>query len=579
MSRSEELIAAFLDDTITPTELDELQTWLRSNPEGLRTFVEANVREQQLWATVQVREKLRLVEEFSSPQPTDSLHVLARTTTLVDDSADAANSLHFNGEKNRRTLIRKQSLTGLLVLGVVTCVLLIGLWVSGPSDRPDETAGVNNPLSAEGDHITESLGPSVLVTVTASQHAQWADGSEVKTGTRLASNTWHWQSGLIELATGSGTVLVIEAPVSLEMTDELHARLLSGNVVVRVPDGQSGFVVETPQMRVVDLGTEFGVSVSPMGETELQVFEGKVEAEITGLTTRKQVAAGETLRAAASGELRATDFKETRFIRRLFPREPDAQYGGLLYSQSSIDAVHVAWTESRPRIDADLSEWNPELAFHTACLPPFAETYFLEGMMMYDADHLYVAAYVGDPEPMRNSAPVGFEFAGGSVIVRISTDRKLGWPLPGTMIDPGTFNPPKKPFSPEVTSEQIVSIIMWYDAASSSPQIKLQYGLDMHREVRDPPGWQGTVLDDDDGRGYRLEYAIPWQLLNCAAEPPQGGEVFPALWMAHWSDNDGRIARGQLVEVTNHESQGTFDLPQSVFFHHGPSWGKALYLR
>ena len=51
--------------------------------------------------------------------------------------------------------------------------------------------------------------------------------------------------------------------------------------------------------------------------------------------------------------------------------------------------------------------------------------------MMYDATHLYVAAHVGDPEPMRNASREGFQFAGGSVIVRLSTDRQLGWPLKG----------------------------------------------------------------------------------------------------------------------------------------------------
>jgi hypothetical protein len=51
-----------------------------------------------------------------------------------------------------------------------------------------------------------------------------------------------------------------------------------------------------------------------------------------------------------------------------------------------------------------------------------------------------------------------------------------------------------------------------------------------------------------------------------------------ALWMVHWSDVEGRIARGQLVEVTNHQPHKGQDLPPYIYFQNGPSWGKAIYL-
>ena len=146
-------------------------------------------------------------------------------------------------------------------------------------------------------------------------------------------------------------------------------------------------------------------------------------------------------------------------------------------------------------------------------------------------------------------------------------------------MESGTRKLRSKPFPTEVTSERIVSVIMWYDASTSQPRAKLQYGLDMHHELPDPSGWTGAFRKDEDGRGYTLEYAIPWRLLNCEEQPPQEGEAFPMLWMAHWSDHEGRIARGQLVEVTNHEPHAGQNLPPSVFFQNGPSWGKAMYLR
>lgn len=421
-----------------------------------------------------------------------------------------------------------------------------------------------------------SLAP--VATIRTSRHGQWADGLEVRPGSVLYEGLWRWQSGLVELVTTSGTVLLIEAPASLEIVDALHARLLAGKLVVRMPKGCSGFVVETPEMRVLDLGTEFGVSVSPAGESQVQVFDGKVRAEMAGSAIRKELRAGETVRATPDGALVAADYEEERFIRRFPPVRTDEIPSGVLYSQSGVETVRVAYAAKAVKADGVLTEWDPRIAFRGACQPPYAETYYLEGMMMYDAENLYLAAHVGDPDPLCNVAPEGFEFAGGSVIVRVSADLDQGWPLKGTLFVDGAYDYSRKRFGPEAQSERITSIIMWHDARTGRARIKLLHGIDSHGEQIDPPGWQGLFRKDPDGNGYTLEYVIPWRLLGCSDRPPKAGDTLAALWMAHWSDTEGRIARGQLVEVTNHQPHKGQGILPYVFFQNGPSWGKAVYL-
>ena len=44
---------------------------------------------------------------------------------------------------------------------------------------------------------------------------------------------------------------------------------------------------------------------------------------------------------------------------------------------------------------------------------------------------------------------------------------------------------------------------------------------------------------------------MPWSLLKAENDPPQAGDEFAASWTVHWSDEDGRICRGHLVEFTN----------------------------
>jgi hypothetical protein len=121
----------------------------------------------------------------------------------------------------------------------------------------------------------------------------------------------------------------------------------------------------------------------------------------------------------------------------------------------------------------------------------------LQGGLMYDAAHLYVAARVGDPEPMRNAARDGFQFAGGSVIVRLAADRRLGWPLRGTG---RPFRPPNA--SPELlvdsVNERVTSLILWFDATSGQAKLDLQHSFELQRPATVPAGWQGAFQK---GRG------------------------------------------------------------------------------
>ena len=422
-------------------------------------------------------------------------------------------------------------------------------------------------------------GADCIATVVSSRHGQWADGREVTAGTVLLAGVWEWQGGLVELVTRDRTVLLVEAPASLEIVNALYARLLSGKLVVRMAEGCSGFVVETPKMTVLDLGTEFGVSVSPTGESQVQVYNGKVRAETAGKASRRELKAGESVRADEKGGLVEESYDEKRFIRRFPPVMIPGRPSGALYSRSRVETARVAYARRPVAADGDLSEWDRRAAFKSACAAPYVEAYWLEGLMMYDAANLYLAAHVGDPDPLCNAAPAGFEFAGGSVIVRVSTDPALGWPLKGTLVEDGPGSYRLNPLTAETTSDGIATLVMWHDAQAGRARLKLERGIDQHDQQVDPPGdWRGVFRKDADGRGYTLEYVIPWRLLKCGERPPRAGDTLAALWMVHWSDAEGRIARGQLVEVTNHQPHKGETTPPYCYFQNGPSWGRAVYL-
>ena len=416
----------------------------------------------------------------------------------------------------------------------------------------------------------------VFAVVRETLHGRWADGREVRVSESVGRGGWSLQSGLISLAGADGVELVVEGPAVGEWLGAQHIRLTSGTVVVRMPKGRSGFVVDTEQMRVIDLGTEFGVSVSQSGDERVQVYDGLVRTESAASGAARELKAGSGLHLSAAGELVPAAFVEDRFIRRM-PRTTPITLGGPLFNRSAVDSVEVMPAADKVSVDGQLTEWSRGTFFKSACEPPYAATYFVEGGMMYDATHLYVAAHVGDPEPMRNASGDDFLFAGGSVIVRLSTDRRLGWPLKGKHRQFWPANPSRELLA-DSTNERVTSLILWHDARSERASLHLQHSFELESPAAVPAGWKGTFQKDADGLGYTLEYAIPWQLLHCESDPPRAGDVMGALWTVHWSDADGRISFGQLVDVSNPQARSRAGVHPPAFFLDGTTWGRAVFL-
>jgi hypothetical protein len=73
-----------------------------------------------------------------------------------------------------------------------------------------------------------------------------------------------------------GAAVVIEGPTDLELTGPDALRLKQGKTAVRIADGGQSFVVDTPTMQVIDLGTEFGVETAASGDEQVMVFDGSV---------------------------------------------------------------------------------------------------------------------------------------------------------------------------------------------------------------------------------------------------------------------------------------------------------------
>jgi FecR protein len=128
-----------------------------------------------------------------------------------------------------------------------------------------------------------------------------AVAGEWRAGNRMRLKDVTMVRGSVQLRLTSGVLLDATAPIEMKLLDAMHVRVLSGRVTADVGARGKGFVIETPQTRVVDLGTRFGVDASDAAQTDVVVFEGKVEVYEPGKGSGPLIASlveGEGLRLA-----------------------------------------------------------------------------------------------------------------------------------------------------------------------------------------------------------------------------------------------------------------------------------------
>jgi hypothetical protein len=115
--------------------------------------------------------------------------------------------------------------------------------------------------------------------IVRTESAAWASGTPApQVGAAVARGRLHLAQGLVELGFARGARMIVEGPAEFEVRGAEHAVLHQGRAVTRMPKGTKGFVLDSPRGRLIDQGTEFGVSVTRSGDTEVHVLEGKVEA-------------------------------------------------------------------------------------------------------------------------------------------------------------------------------------------------------------------------------------------------------------------------------------------------------------
>ncbi|MCC7084991.1 MAG: FecR domain-containing protein [Pirellulales bacterium] len=142
-----------------------------------------------------------------------------------------------------------------------------------------------------------SVQPPVVGQLIAVGDIQWAESTApLQVGASVRQGVLESTSGSCALRLTSGVELACDDAFRLRIVSGMHVKLERGSLRANVPDGAHGFSVDTPDMVLVDRGTEFGVKTRSGHNTKVVVFRGEVDV------LAKDVADGGAPRRLVQGE-------------------------------------------------------------------------------------------------------------------------------------------------------------------------------------------------------------------------------------------------------------------------------------
>jgi hypothetical protein len=146
-----------------------------------------------------------------------------------------------------------------------------------------------------------------MAKIVSISEVQWDEGApEYQEWSHVGQGeSLRFQSGMLELTINNSVQLVLEGPADFELVSRKKAICRRGKLVARVGPEGIGFKIETPHAQVTDLGTSFGISISPDDQTDVVVYEGKVDLSVRDDDRRgsRRLRSGEGLRIGPRGDV------------------------------------------------------------------------------------------------------------------------------------------------------------------------------------------------------------------------------------------------------------------------------------
>ncbi len=229
------LLDKAINDTLSESEALELNRILKSDSKRVDDYI-------------------RYVDMHASLYQEPLLAVAGETDNLIDYET-------LKSETTKRDNIRFWKTFAVVASVAALVAFSLNVWRVLPDSG---SFGV-----AQGDFIG-------IVTSLKAEEAP----SEHYVGKGVQRGLFRLDSGKAQIRLDNGVKLSMRGPVEFDVFGLDHITLVTGRVTANVPPQAIGFRIDTPDMEVVDLGTEFALKVDKSGESRLHVLEGEVEARM-----------------------------------------------------------------------------------------------------------------------------------------------------------------------------------------------------------------------------------------------------------------------------------------------------------
>lgn len=160
----------------------------------------------------------------------------------------------------------------LIPLALAAClVAILSFQFSAPKPESDLVESQSQTLD-QG--IPKANGFAVLRQLL---EPEWPEpAASRQEGVILGAETFQLSSGTAEIQFFSGATIILEGPARLTLKSAWEGTLTQGRIRVQVPPAARGFTLQTPEAKIVDLGTEYGLEIGS-DRNHLEVFQGEIE--------------------------------------------------------------------------------------------------------------------------------------------------------------------------------------------------------------------------------------------------------------------------------------------------------------
>ncbi len=139
--------------------------------------------------------------------------------------------------------------------------------------------------------IPEPVRP--MATLVKVQHCKWGSSDlPTKEQSKLGAGVLVLLEGMATLKYENGTTLFLEAPTTIRLIDDTRCRVMEGSVVAEIPPTARGFTIYTPELKAMDRGSRFGVTVGSLKTSHVYAFDGIVDVQQLGSREIRQLTKG-----------------------------------------------------------------------------------------------------------------------------------------------------------------------------------------------------------------------------------------------------------------------------------------------